>query len=66
MQAPAPTALTRALPLALSTWKQVEHLLHMTDVHQRIRVSPSYIEFATQESPFLRLVRGKEQQGASG
>ena len=43
----------------------VDHLLHMKDIHQRITVSPSYIEFATQESPFLHLLIKKNRQDCS-
>ena len=44
----------------------VDRLLHMTDIQHRITVSPSYIEFATQESPFLQLLIKKNQEDFNG
>ena len=44
----------------------MDHLLHMTDIHHRITVSPNYIEFATHESPFIQLLRKKNREGGTG
>ena len=44
----------------------VDRLLHMTDIQKRITVSPSYIEFATQESPFLHLLIKKNKEDFNG
>ena len=44
----------------------VDRLLHMTDIQQRITVSPSYIEFATQDSPFLHLLIKKNKEDFNG
>ena len=33
----------------------IEKLLLMTDIHKRTTVEPEYIEFATQDSAFMKL-----------
>ena len=37
----------------------VDRLLLVTDVNKRTTVDPEYIEFATQESAFLAMVKKK-------
>ena len=40
----------------------VDKLLFMTDVNKRTTVEPAYIEFATQESAFMALLKSKKKK----
>ena len=43
----------------------VDKLLLMTDIHKRTTVEPAYIEFATQESSFLKFIKTQKKKWAA-